>query len=213
MLMKLHPIKLFIADDHSLLVDGLILLLKDVPDILISGIASDGKQLLDQIRQDPPDVILTDINMPNLNGLDAIRSIRRLTLSIKIIVLSTYNEDHLIKMAKDYGANGYKLKNCGKAELVHAIRSVYNGENCFPVQLSPVKQATIHQDPFLRQFKLTVREVEVARLIKDHFTNQQIAEKLCLSVFTIETHRKNIMQKLNLRRPSELIAFLLKSGF
>jgi len=209
--MKPHPIKLIIADDHALFADGLVLLLKDLPDVVIAGIATDGKRLLDQIGQDLPDIILTDINMPNLNGLDALRIIRRQFPAIKIIVLSTYNEDHLIKKAKEYGANGYKLKNCSKGELAQAIRSVCNGENCFPEQPSPAKRAITEPDPFLRQFKLTAREVEIARLIKDHFTNQQIAEKLCLSIYTVETHRKNIMQKLDLRRPSELITFLMRS--
>ena len=212
MLMKQQPIKVFIADDHLLFVDGLSLLLKDVPDMVVADAAADGMQLLDRIKREPPDVILTDINMPNLNGLEAIRSIRRLFPSIKIIVLSSYNEGHLIKIAKDYGANGYKLKNCGKSELVDAIRTVYRGEDCFPVHPSPVKQAGIPPDAFLSRFKLTTREVEVARLIKEHHTNQQIAEKLSLSIYTVETHRKNIMQKLDLRRPSELIAFLLESG-
>jgi len=210
--MTLSSIKLVIADDHALFADGLVLLLKDVPDIVIAGIATDGTELVDLTRQDPPDAILTDINMPNLNGLDALRTIRSQFPDVKIIVLSTYNEDHLIKKAREYGANGYKLKNCSKTELVDAIRSVCNGENCFPDKSSPAKKAIIEQEPFLRQFKLTAREVEVARLIKDHLTNQQIAEKLNLSIYTVETHRKNIMQKLDLHRPSELITFLMGSG-
>jgi two-component system nitrate/nitrite response regulator NarL len=211
--MNPHSIKVIIADDHLLFVEGLVLLLKDFPDIAIIDIAADWNHLEHLVSYNLPDVILTDINMPKVNGLDALLRIRKRFPAVKIIVLSTYNEDHLIKRAKEYGANGYKLKNCGKAELADAIRSVYNGENCFPVHASVSSPPTIQQDPFLKQFKLTAREVEVARLIKTHLTNQQIAEKLHLSIYTVETHRKNIMQKLDLRRPSELIKFLLESGF
>ena len=205
-------IHIIIADDHMLFIDGLKLLLKDEADITIEDVANDGMELLDILHKQTADIILLDINMPKINGLDSTRHIKQSYPSIKIIILSTYSEDHIIQKAKEYGANGYQLKNCSKDELLQTIRLVYSGHTCFPYL--PVLQQNEFdaKDNFLKQFKLTKREIEILKLIKENYTNQQVADKLYLSVYTVETHRKNIMQKLGINKPAELIKFIMENN-
>lgn len=204
-------IHLLIADDHVLFIDGLRLLLKDEENIIIEDFAYDGKELLDILQKKAFDILLLDINMPKMNGLEATRYIKRSYPATKIIILSTYNEDHLIERAKEYGANGYQLKDCNKDELIQTIRLVYGGHSCFPYRKSKLNNGFDGKDSFLKQFKLTKRETEIIKLIRAGHTNQEIAEKLYLSIYTVETHRKNIMQKLGLSKPSELIKFILEN--
>jgi len=210
--MEEAKIHIVIADDHVLFIDGLVLLLKDVNDICIDDVANDGRELMDVLRHKQPDIVLLDINMPKLNGLDATRFIHQSYPHVRVIILSTYSEDHLIKKAREYGANGYLIKNCGKQELLEAIRLVNKGHSCFPYRQPESQNGFSETDILLKQFKLTSREMEIVQLIKINFTNQQIAERLSLSIYTIETHRKNIMQKLGLKKPSELIKFIIEKG-
>ena len=205
-------IKLIIADDHLLFIDGLQSLLKDEEQISVVDIANDGKELLDILQKQTPDTILLDINMPKLNGLEATKYIKHSHPSIKIIILSTYNEDHLVEKSKEYGANGYLLKNCTKAELLQSIFLVSAGHSCFPYRDPKTSNEFDTSDNFLKSYDLTKREVEIIQLIKTHHTNQQIADKLFLSIYTVETHRKNIMHKLGFKHPSALMKFILENN-
>ena len=206
-----NQIKLIIADDHILFIDGLKLLLREEKDMALINIANDGKELLDIMHQQLPDVVLLDINMPKINGLDAVRFIKQSYPAVMVIMLSTYNEDHLIEKAKQYGANGYLLKNSSKEELLQTIHLVAEGHSCFPYRLPKIENVFDSTDNFLKQFNLTKREFEIIQLIKKGYTNQQIAEKLYLSIYTVETHRKNIMQKLGLNTPSSLMKFIIEN--
>lgn len=206
----MKQIRIIIADDHTLFINGLQMLLKEAPDINVTAIANDGRSLLSLIALQPPDLVLLDINMPNMNGMEALQHIRRDFPMVRTIILSTYHEDHLIEKARQYGANGYLLKNCDKEELLKTLSLVMSGETCFPYRLPKQENSFDEQDHFLKQFNLTKREMEVISLIKDGLTNQQMAEKLFLSIFTVETHRKNIMQKLQLKSPAALIRFLME---
>ena len=205
-------IRLVIADDHTLFINGLQLLLKEESGIEITDIANDGKELMGLIHQRTPDMVLLDINMPEMNGLDAVRYIKQSCPSVKIIMLSTYNEDHLIEKAKQYGANGYLLKNSSKEELLNSIRLVADGHSCFPYRSPKNNNDFDNTDNFIRQFNLTRRESEILQLLKNGSTNAQISTTLFLSIYTVETHRKNIMQKLNLKTPAELIKFIIKNN-
>lgn len=206
-----NTIKLIIADDHLLFIDGLVSLLKEETDISIENIANDGKELLYLLEKQKPDIILLDINMPGMNGLEALRYIKQSWPAIYVVILSTYNEAHLIEKAKQNGANGYLMKNCNKEELLQTIKLVFTGQSSFPYQ-KPPKQALDEDDHFLRQFSLSKREMEIIHLIKQGDTNQQIAYKLFLSIYTVETHRKNIMQKLQLKSPTALMKFIVENG-
>lgn len=191
-------------------IDGLRSLLKNEDQLSIVAIANDGKELLSILQKQVPNIILMDINMPKLNGLDAIRFIKLSHSTVKIIILSTYNEDHLVEKSKQLGANGYLLKNCTKAELMQSIFLVSEGHSCFPYRNPKPSNDFDAADGFLKAYGLTKRELEIIQLIKQDFTNQQIADQLFLSIYTIETHRKNIMHKLGLKHPSALIKFIIE---
>jgi DNA-binding NarL/FixJ family response regulator len=150
--------------------------------------------------------------MPVLNGLDAARYIKQTHSSIKLIILSTYNEDHLVDKAKQVGVNGYLLKNSSKEDLLQTIRLVMNNQSAFPY-LEPKKENIFDkEDNFLKQFNLTKREMEIIQLLKKDQTNQQVADQLFLSIYTVETHRKNIMQKLGLKTPVALMKFIIEKN-
>lgn len=209
--MEQQKIQIIIADDHVLFIDGLKSLLKDEADMIVADVANDGKELLDIITLHPTDLILLDIKMPKLNGLETIRYIKQLNRQIKIIMLSSYNDEHLISKAKEYGANGYLLKDCSKADLLQSIRLVNNGHSCFPYLPPETVHVFDDKDNFLKQLKLTERELEILHLIGKNYTNQQIAAQLGLTKFTIDTHRKNINQKLGINSPGALMKFILEN--
>lgn len=210
--METSKIHIIIADDHQLFIDGLKLLLSNEEDIAVDDVAGDGKELLYLLQRQKPDIVLLDINMPKLNGLEAIRVIKQQSHSVKIIVLSTYSEEHLVEKAKGTGANGYLLKNCNKAELLQTIRLVSSGHTSFPYRSPALENEFTVNDRFLKQFNLTKREMEILHLLKENFTNKQIADRLFLSVYTAETHRKNIMQKLKLNSPAALMKFIVENN-
>ena len=205
-----EKLSLIIADDHSLFINGLCMLLQNEADIDIMGIAGNGKEVLGLLHTNTPDLLLLDINMPGMNGFEVLKKVKSYYPKIKVIMLSTYNEAHLIEKARDAGANGYLCKNVEKEELLYAVRSVIQGQTCFPYKQTIVNSTFDESDPFLKQFQLTKRETELLQFIKQDFTNQQMANHLHLSIYTVETHRKNIMQKLNLKNPVELSKFIIQ---
>jgi DNA-binding NarL/FixJ family response regulator len=205
-----EKLAVIIADDHTLFINGLCLLLQNEPDIEIMNIAANGKELLGLLHTNTPDLILLDINMPGINGFEALKRIKSFYPKIKVIMLSTYNEEHLIEKAKAGGANGYLFKNAEKSELLQVMRLVGQGQSCFPYKQPVMNSVFDESDAFLKQFQLTKREAELLQFIKQNFTNQQMADHLHLSIYTVETHRKNIMQKLNLKNPVELTKFMMQ---
>ncbi|MDP1842107.1 MAG: response regulator transcription factor [Sediminibacterium sp.] len=207
-----QQINLMISDDHPLFVEGLKMILANDEAINITGIANDGKQLLYLLTQKPAtDLILLDVNMPNLNGLDTIKYIKQSFGSVKVLMLSAYSDAKLIAEAKLAGADGYILKNSSRDQLVGAIKDVFAGKNVFAVEKeTDVDDAFSKMDIFLRKYNLTKREKEILFYLKQTYTNQQIAEKLHLSIYTVETHRKNIMQKLQLNSPAALVKFMIE---
>ncbi|MBR2647324.1 MAG: response regulator transcription factor [Sediminibacterium sp.] len=205
-------INLMIADDHPLFVEGMKMILGGEEKFNISGIANDGKQLLYLLTQHvPTDLILLDVNMPNLNGLETIKYIKQSFGAVKVLMLSAYSDEKVVQEAKSAGADGYILKSSSKAELHHAIMEVYSGKSYFSVQKEiNYDDAFKKLDAFLRKYDLTKREKEILLYLKQTYTNQQIAEKLHLSIYTVETHRKNIMQKLKLNSPAALVKFMIE---
>lgn len=204
------PVNVILADDHTLFADGIRSLLRDAPNITVTGTASNGQDALDMMGRLQPDLAILDINMPILNGLEVTRLVRERHANIRVIILSSYNDPHLITLAHTYGADGYLLKTCNREELLHTISEVSRGQQCFP-SLPRTQQQELENPPF-REFNLTRRETEILQLINQQFTNQQIATHLYLSIYTVETHRKNIMQKLQLKSPAALTRFLLEKG-
>lgn len=204
-----QKLSILIADDHQLFVEGLTSLFRDSPAFTVIDTVNSGRELLEVLCKCLPDIILLDINMPGMNGLDALKHIKKNHPSVKVILLSTYNEAHIIKRGKELGMAGYLLKNIDADELTNSIHQVYSGKVVCPTTKDP-SQKPLVSDSFLQAFNITPRETEVIAFIKDGYTNQQIANELHLSIYTVETHRKNIMQKLNLKSPAALIKFILE---
>jgi DNA-binding NarL/FixJ family response regulator len=205
------PITIIIADDHPLFADGLTKLLNDEADMQVLNIAANGRALINIITNSKPDIILLDINMPMLNGLDTLKKIKLDYPKIKILMLSTYGAEHLIEKAKSYGANGYLLKNANKEDLLQVIRLVAAGQSSFPYRINNMQNAFADEDNFLKKFNLTKRELQMLDLIKQGLTNTQIANTIHLSIYTVETHRKNIMHKLKLNSPAALMKFIMEN--
>ncbi|AYL96199.1 response regulator transcription factor [Mucilaginibacter celer] len=211
--MTAGKLSVIIADDHTLFINGLCMLLQSEPDIEIMNVASNGKEVLQLLHSNRiPDLVLLDINMPGINGFEVLKRIRAYYGKVKVVMLSTYNEEHLIEKARTEGANGYLFKNAEKDELIRVMRKVNEGELCFPHKKEAVHSGFDEPDLFLKQFQLTKREMELLQLIKQNLTNQQMADQLHLSIYTVETHRKNIMQKLNLKNPVELNRFIMQNN-
>lgn len=206
---KIH---LMIADDHPLFVEGLKMILSGNERFVIAGIANDGKQLLYLLTQQSDiHLILLDVNMPNLNGLDTIKYLKQSFGAIKILMLSAYSDNKVVEQARVAGADGYILKSSSKEELTSAIINVVEGKTEFHIHKEVDQEDAFKKmDIFLRKYDLTKREKEILLYLKQTYTNQQIANQLHLSIYTVETHRKNIMQKLQLNSPAALVKFMIE---
>ncbi|MEQ8473862.1 MAG: response regulator transcription factor [Marinoscillum sp.] len=201
--------KIIIADDHVLFIEGLKVLLSEAPEVEIVGTAGSGKELISLLRNMKPDVVLLDINMPDMNGIEALKQVKQIYPATKIIMLSTYTEQYLIELTRKNGANGYLAKTTPKEKLLEAIKQICAGGEFYLSKKAHHKTEFDEHDQFVKQFNLTRRELEIMGLIKQGLTSNDIAQELTLSVFTIRTHRKNLMQKLGLSSTGALIKFML----
>jgi two-component system, NarL family, nitrate/nitrite response regulator NarL len=200
---------IILADDHPVFTGGLAAIIGKEPDMQVAAIVHNGLNLLNTLRELEADLIVLDINMPGINGMDLLEKIRQFYQNLKVVMLSTYAEPHLVEKAEKTGADGYVVKSSDIPELLETLRLVFKGEKSFPVlKKAPAKE----EDGFSKQFFLTRREKEIIGLIGKNLTNQQIAEQLCLSIYTVETHRKNIMEKLGIKKPGALMQYILEKG-
>jgi len=207
-------IRTLIADDHTLLRNGICALLEDEPDISIVGEASDGREAVRLAGQLKPNVVLMDIAMPLLNGLEATRQIKREHPEINVLVLTMYDNEEYFREMLEVGASGYIIKRAAASELVNAIRAVYSGE----AVLSPAITRLLLEDYLNRDIHserddpkaLSSREREVLQLIAEGKTSREIAEILNLSVKTVQSHRTNLMQKLDLHDRGDLIKYAIQ---
>jgi len=203
-----------IVDDHQLIIDGMKALLLDEDEIQVVGEASNGKETLKLLQLIEVDIVLLDIDMPVMNGIEAAQLIRKQWPEIAIIILSMHAEQGLVKNLIEIGANGYLLKNSSREEVVNAIHQVSGGERYFSTEVTLSllktgdaghnKSTTIH---------LTDRESEILTLIAEGFTNKEIGDQLFISHRTVDTHRTNLMKKLEVNNLAGLISFALKNGF
>jgi two-component system response regulator NreC len=210
-------LRILLADDHAILRDGIRALLTDEPDLQVVGEAENGRQALDQARALRPDIVILDIGMPLLNGLEATTQIRRDVPDARVLVLTMHQNEEYLAQVLAAGASGYVLKDVAGRELVSAIRQVAQGEPFFSPSLAKTLtamylrslEAERTHDPYE---DLTVREREVLQLVAEGFTNRQIAEMLSLSIKTVKTHRLHLMQKLDLHDRTELVKYAFQKG-
>jgi two-component system NarL family response regulator len=201
------PIRILIVDDHPMIRSGLEATLAPEPDITVVATASNGREGIELYRQHQPDVMLTDLKMPELGGVDAIRTIRGEFPSAKIIVLSTYQGDEDIFRALDAGAVTYLLKDTPGLTLVDTIREVARGGRPIPPEIA--QQLTSR----MFQAKLTEREIEVLNLLAQGMRNKEIAASLGISDETAQGHVKNILAKLSVHDRTEAVAVAIRRGF
>ena len=212
-------IRIVIADDHTVLRAGLRKLLDEQPDIEVIGEANDGNEAITVTAELIPDVLLLDISMPILGGMDVIRTIKAKMPKVAILVLTMYeDEGHFIQALKA-GASGYIPKKAADTELIAAIRAVNRGEVFIYSSFGKAMVAQIihnessdTEEEVDSYERLSQREQEVLKLVAQGFTNQQIADQLYLSVKTVESYKARVMEKLNLRSRAELVRFALKRG-
>ena len=204
-------IRLHIVDDHQMMIDGLRALLGDEPAFKIIAESNNGKVALSKIETDQPDVLLTDISMPEMNGLELTKAVKEKFPEIKIIALSMFGERNTISEMLQAGISGYIVKNTGKQELVQAINKVATGGLFFSDEVSAEMMKAI-STPAVKEdvITLTPREIEIVKLIAKEFSNLQIAEALFISERTVETHRKNIFRKTNTKSVVGLIKYAIE---
>lgn len=214
------PYKILIVDDHQLVLDGLSSIIKELDNFEIVAKAQNGKEAIEYFRAIEPDIILMDIDMPIMNGMEAMRRIKSENADQRIIILTMHNESSLIKKVMEIGADGYVLKNADRTEFYNALCAVSEGKSYFSSDvthslLNPGKSVaqSFEVNPDTIQLsKLTEREVDVLKLIAEGFSNKEIGEKLFISHRTVDTHRTNLMKKLDAHNIAGLIKFAIKNG-
>jgi two-component system, NarL family, nitrate/nitrite response regulator NarL len=210
----MQRIKIFILDDHQMLIDGLKALLVSDSQFEITGTSTNGKTALELISKNPPNIVLTDINMPEMDGIEFTRAVRKKYPQIKVLALSMFGEKSTIAEILDAGASGYILKNTGKEELINALLKISSGGMFFSDEISAEMMKTLSergQKKEEEKIHLTEREKEIIQLIAKEYSNAQIGEKLFISERTVETHRKNIFRKANTKTIVGLIKFAMEN--
>lgn len=215
----MDKIRILLADDHPLIRSGIATLLQSYKDFEIVGEAQDGEEAVEKTKDLEPDVLVIDLSMPKLSGIEATKIITKRYPEVRVLVLTMHeNEEYVYQILKS-GAGGYVLKSAGKEELSAAIRAVAKGERFFSPRVSEIMA-----ESYVRRMEggeasskagdipLTRREKEILGLVAKGLTNQQIADHLCISPRTVDTHRTNIMQKLNIHDVANLVRYAIEHG-
>ncbi len=202
------PITVFIIDDHQMLIDGIKALLLNESEFKIVGEALRSTEAIERIKKTDVDVIITDINMPEMNGLQLANAIRRVKPEQKILALSMYGDKAVITDMIDAGVKGYVLKNTGKQELITALKLIANGGTYFSGDVA--KEINKVDDSIDKRYVLTPREREIVRYVAQGLSHTEIGDKICISPRTVDTHRTNIMRKLEVHSIAELIKIALQ---
>ena len=208
-------IRILIADDHGVLRAGLRALLSDEPDLEVVGEAPDGQmalRLADELR---PDIVLLDVNMPGLGGVEVAQRLKETLPNLRVLILTAHEDESLLREAIHAGAAGYIVKRAVESELINAIHAVSHGDlyvhpTMTRALLKDMSVIPTAEEPLAES--LTPREIEVLRLIAQGYTNGQVAKELNLSVRTVESHRANLMGKLNLHSRVELVKYAIEKG-
>ena len=209
-------IQIILAEDHKITREGLVSMLEDQPDMEVVGEAGNGREAIRLAQELSPDLVIMDVTMPDLNGIDATRVITSTPKNTKVIALSMYSDKQFVQGMMQAGASGYLLKDCAFDELVHAIRAVFKGDT----YLSPGIAGIVVEDYVSKLSRsassassvLTRREREVLQLISEGKSTKHIATKLAISVKTVETHRRQMMGKIGIRTVAGLTKYAIREG-
>jgi DNA-binding NarL/FixJ family response regulator len=202
--------KVYIVDDHTVVIEGIYSLLQNQPDIEMSGYATNAANCLEYFKNHTADVILMDISLGDMNGVDLCKIIKKNYPGIMVLALSTFNQGTYVRKMMESGASGYLLKNAGRNEIIEAIKIVKAGKTYFSFDAAQALRSDTRQQNSIPA--LTKREKEVLLHIAEGLTNLQIAEKLFISVDTVESHRKNLHSKLNVKNTAMLVRFAVENN-
>lgn len=210
----MKKIRVLIADDHSMVREGLKQLIELEDDIEVIEQAGDGRDAIEKIINTQPDVVLLDINMPIMNGLEVIQELRNRKINVNILILTIHNEIEYLYKAVEIGVNGYVLKDSESDVLIKAIRSIYNGESYIQPNMASLlfKKINGELDSHIKHSKLTKREIEVLKLITQGLLNKEIADTLCISEKTVKNHVSNIFKKIEVSDRTQAAVYAIKNN-
>lgn len=213
----MKPIRILLADDHTVMRRGLRLLLESQPEFSVVAEAADGRQAVERAEATQPDVAVIDIAMPNLSGIEAAQRMAATLPHVAIVILSMHSDEGYVLRALKAGAKGYLLKDSAEGDLIEAIKAVHQGKTFFSPEISKMLV-----EDYIREIRtrgaedsydlLTSREREILQLLAEQKSNKEIASALNLSPYTVETHRRNLQEKLNLHSLAELILYAVRKG-
>lgn len=207
--------RVLIADDHTMVRESLVSVLQADGDVQVVAQAADGMEALEKALQTRPDIVVVDLSMPRLNGIEVVRRLREALPATKVLVLTMHQEDEYVLQAVRAGASGYLVKDSAAAELLAAVRSVHAGRGYFGPQAAKALAEQLQHpersvdDPYGR---LTAREREVFHLLAEGLTTKEIARQLTISAKTAENHRARVLDKLAVRNTAELVRYALRKG-
>ena len=206
-------IKIHLIDDHQIVIDGLLAVLKLEDDFEVVGFSLNGENVHERLIKNKADVLIMDINMPDIDGIDVLKDFQKKGIPCKIIVLSSYDDVKLIKEVLNLGVNGYLSKKCAGENIAEAIRKVYDGEQyfCDAIKDKMLTSFSNNTNTDAPVTNITKRELEILQLVVREFTTKEISEQLTISINTIDTHRKNIMKKLNVKNTIGMVKYAIKN--
>lgn len=210
----MYKIKILIADDHSMVREGLKQLIELEDDIEVIAQAGDGQEAVEKIYEMNPDVVLLDINMPIMNGLEVLEKLKETKVDVNVLILTIHNEIEYLYRAVEIGVNGYVLKDSDSDVLIKAIRSIYKGESYIQPNMASLlfKKINGELDNQIKHSKLTKREVEVLKLITQGLLNKEIANQLCISEKTVKNHVSNIFKKIEVSDRTQAAVYAIKNN-
>lgn len=208
----MKPIRILLADDHAVVRQGFRAILAQQSDMVIVGEAGNGREVMTLAEQTTPDLIVMDVAMPELNGIEATRRLTSLLPHVKILALSMHKDSIYVREMLKAGAKGYLLKDSGEHDLLEAVRALARGGEYISPSVQPALMSASRLGGSTPLDQLTSREREVLQLIAEGKTNKEVANLLSISVFTVDAHRGRIMEKLNVHNVNELVRFAVRNG-